>query len=119
MSVKVEFDDLSEMIRVLGEADKLRNDLRNMSDRLYDAQEEVRRLRLDATNSMPAPSAFPSVETKRESIKELIVGCQGDQKIAMIKATRLLTGLGLKEAKDLVEAHYVYRPRCDHKATGS
>lgn len=49
-----------------------------------------------------APEAAPAAEEKTEFNVELTV--IGDKKIQVIKVVRELTGLGLKEAKDLVEA---------------
>jgi len=47
-------------------------------------------------------AAAPAVEEKTEFNVVLISG--GDKKINVIKEVRAITGLGLKEAKDLVEA---------------
>jgi large subunit ribosomal protein L7/L12 len=49
----------------------------------------------------PAAAAAP-VEEKTEF--NVILAAIGDKKIEVIKEVRALTGLGLKEAKDLVEA---------------
>jgi len=55
--------------------------------------------------AMAAPAAggaaAEAVEEKTEF--DVILKSQGDKKIAVIKAVRAATGLGLKEAKDLVE----------------
>ncbi len=50
----------------------------------------------------PAAAAAAPVEEKTEFSVFLISG--GDKKINVIKEVRTITGLGLKEAKDLVEA---------------
>jgi large subunit ribosomal protein L7/L12 len=50
----------------------------------------------------PAAAAGPAVEAQTEFTVFLKSG--GDKKINVIKEVRALTGLGLKEAKDLVEA---------------
>ena len=49
----------------------------------------------------PAAAAAP-VEEKTEFT--VVLAAVGDKKIEVIKEVRALTGLGLKEAKDLVEA---------------
>ncbi|MDZ4746474.1 MAG: 50S ribosomal protein L7/L12 [bacterium] len=49
----------------------------------------------------PAAGAAPAVEEKTEFDVELTEG--GAQKLNVIKVVREITGLGLKEAKDLVE----------------
>lgn len=48
------------------------------------------------------PVAAEAVEEKTEF--EVILKSFGENKVAVIKEVRALTGLGLKEAKDLVEA---------------
>jgi large subunit ribosomal protein L7/L12 len=47
-------------------------------------------------------AAAPAVEEKSEF--SLFLASAGDKKINVIKEVRAITGLGLKEAKDLVEA---------------
>src|SRR6201987_2098627 len=49
----------------------------------------------------PAGAAAPAAEEKTEF--NVILAAIGDKKIEVIKEVRALTGLGLKEAKDLVE----------------
>jgi large subunit ribosomal protein L7/L12 len=49
----------------------------------------------------PAGAAAPAAEEKTEF--NVILAAVGDKKIEVIKEVRALTGLGLKEAKDLVE----------------
>ena len=53
-----------------------------------------------------APAAGDSAEAagEEQSEFEVVLAGAGDNKIAVIKAVRAITGLGLKEAKDLVEA---------------
>ena len=49
----------------------------------------------------PAPAAAEPVEEKTEF--DVVLTDAGEKKINVIKVVRELTGLGLKEAKDLVE----------------
>ncbi|MGH6771457.1 MAG: 50S ribosomal protein L7/L12 [Xanthobacteraceae bacterium] len=49
----------------------------------------------------PAAAAAPVAEEKTEF--NVILAATGEKKIEVIKEVRALTGLGLKEAKDLVE----------------
>jgi large subunit ribosomal protein L7/L12 len=49
----------------------------------------------------PAAAAAPAAEEKTEF--DVILTDAGDKKINVIKEVRAITGLGLKEAKDLVE----------------
>ena len=50
----------------------------------------------------PAGAAAPAVEEQTEFT--VMLAAAGDKKIEVIKEVRAITGLGLKEAKDLVEA---------------
>jgi large subunit ribosomal protein L7/L12 len=55
-----------------------------------------------AAVAVAAPVAAAAVEEKTEFT--VVLAKIGDNKINVIKAVREITGLGLKEAKDLVEA---------------
>ena len=50
-----------------------------------------------------AGAAAPAAEAKT-TFDVILLSAPADKKIAVIKAIREITGLGLKEAKDLVEA---------------
>jgi|SRR5687768_2849393 large subunit ribosomal protein L7/L12 len=50
----------------------------------------------------PAAGAVAAVEEQTEF--DVILKAAGEKKVEVIKAVRAITGLGLKEAKDLVEA---------------
>ncbi len=52
----------------------------------------------------PAQAAAPAEAVEEKSTFDLVLTGFGDKKIQVIKEVRALTGLGLKEAKDLVEA---------------
>ncbi len=52
--------------------------------------------------AVAAGAAAPAAEEKTEF--DVILASFGDKKLDVIKAVRELTGLGLKDAKDLVEA---------------
>jgi large subunit ribosomal protein L7/L12 len=54
-----------------------------------------------AVAAAPVAAAAAPVEEQTEFTVELVDG--GDKKINVIKEVRAITGLGLKEAKDLVE----------------
>jgi large subunit ribosomal protein L7/L12 len=51
--------------------------------------------------AMPGAAAAPAAEAKTEF--NVVLAAAGDKKIEVIKEVRAITGLGLKEAKDLVE----------------
>ena len=53
----------------------------------------------------PAAGAAPAgVETEEKSIFNIVLAGVGEKKIEVIKVVRDITGKGLKEAKDLVDA---------------
>ncbi|MEL7544261.1 MAG: 50S ribosomal protein L7/L12 [Pseudomonadota bacterium] len=55
--------------------------------------------------AMAAPGAGGAAEAAEEKTEfDVILAAAGDKKINVIKEVRAITGLGLKEAKDLVEA---------------
>jgi|SRR5512143_1240158 len=55
-----------------------------------------------AAGPMVAAGAAPAAEVEKEDFTVVLTG-SGDKKIQVIKVVRELTGLGLKEAKDLVD----------------
>ena len=62
---------------------------------------EVRRQRRRPRGRWPPAAAAAVVEEKDEF--DVVLTAAGDKKIQVIKEVRAITGLGLKEAKDLVE----------------
>jgi len=52
----------------------------------------------------PAASGSPAAAAEEKTEFNVVLAKVGDNKINVIKVVRELTGLGLKEAKDLVEA---------------
>jgi large subunit ribosomal protein L7/L12 len=55
-----------------------------------------------AAGGAAAPAAEAAAEEKTE-FNVILAGYEADKKIQVIKVVRAITGLGLKEAKDLVE----------------
>ena len=51
----------------------------------------------------PAAGAAPVVEEEEQTEFDVILKAAGEKKINVIKVVRAITGLGLKEAKDLVD----------------
>ena len=49
------------------------------------------------------PAAGPAAAAEEQTEFTVILAAAGDKKIEVIKEVRAITGLGLKEAKDLVE----------------
>jgi large subunit ribosomal protein L7/L12 len=73
---------------------------------LSDYLEQVHGIKAAAAGAvmMAAPSGGPAAEAKPEKTEfDLVLEGYGDKKIGVIKEVRAVTGLGLKEAKDLVE----------------
>ncbi len=57
-----------------------------------------------AVAAAPAAGGAPAAEAEEEKTAfDVVLTSFGDQKIQVIKVVRALTGLGLKEAKDVVE----------------
>lgn len=56
-----------------------------------------------AVAAAPAAGAAPAEAVEEQSEFDVILAGAGDKKINVIKVVRELTGLGLKEAKDLVD----------------
>jgi large subunit ribosomal protein L7/L12 len=53
---------------------------------------------------MAGPAAGPAEAAEEKTEFDVILASAGEKKINVIKEVRAITGLGLKEAKDLVEA---------------
>ncbi|HEX4889866.1 MAG TPA: 50S ribosomal protein L7/L12 [Alphaproteobacteria bacterium] len=54
--------------------------------------------------AVAAAAAAPAAAVEEQTEFTVILAAAGDKKINVIKEVRTITGLGLKEAKDLVEA---------------
>ncbi len=57
-----------------------------------------------AVAAAPAAGAAPAAEDPDAEVSVVLASFPADKKIAVLKEVRTITGLGLKEAKDLVEA---------------
>src|SRR5690349_7068666 len=91
--------------------DQVKDFLKNMS--LMDAAALVKELESELGVSAAAPVAIaaggpaaggaaPAAVAEKEDFTVVLTGA-GDKKIQVIKVVREITGLGLKEAKDLVD----------------
>jgi large subunit ribosomal protein L7/L12 len=91
--------------------EQVKDFLKNMS--LMDAAALVKELETElgvsaaapvavAAAGVPAAGAAPAAAAEKEDFNVVLTG-SGDKKIQVIKVVRELTGLGLKEAKDLVD----------------
>jgi large subunit ribosomal protein L7/L12 len=56
-----------------------------------------------AAAAAPAAGAADAAPAEEQTQFDVVLAAFGDQKIQVIKVVRALTGLGLKEAKDVVE----------------
>jgi large subunit ribosomal protein L7/L12 len=56
-----------------------------------------------AVAAAPGGAAAPAAAAEEKTEFTVVLAAVGDKKIEVIKEVRALTGLGLKEAKDLVE----------------
>ncbi len=67
--------------------------------------EEIWGVSAAAPVAVAAAGAAPAAEVAEEKVEfEIVLASIGDKKINVIKEVRAMTGLGLKEAKDLVES---------------
>jgi len=89
--------------------DQVKDYLKNLS--LIDAAALVKELEAElgvsaaapvAAAAAPAAGAAAAAAPEKEEFNVVLTG-SGDKKIQVIKVVRELTGLGLKEAKDLVD----------------
>jgi len=69
---------------------------------LISAMEE--KFGVSAAAATVAVAAGPAAAAEEQTEFDVILSSVGDKKVNVIKAVREITGLGLKEAKDLVEA---------------
>ena len=54
--------------------------------------------------AMPAAGGGEAADEDEQTEFDVILSAAGDKKIAVIKVVRELTGLGLKDAKDMVDS---------------
>lgn len=70
---------------------------------LISAMEEKFGVSAAAAVAVAAPAAGPAAVVEEQTEFDVILTSFGENKVGVIKVVRALTGLGLKEAKDLVE----------------
>jgi len=71
---------------------------------LIKAMEEKFDVSAAAAVAVAAPAAGGDAAEAEKDEFDVILSSFGDKKVGVIKAVRAITGLGLKEAKDLVES---------------
>jgi large subunit ribosomal protein L7/L12 len=70
---------------------------------LVEAMEEKFGVSAAAAVAVAAPAASEAAVVEEKTEFDLILKAAGEKKVNVIKVVRSLTGLGLKEAKDLVD----------------
>lgn len=70
---------------------------------LISAMEEKFGVSAAAAVAVAAPAAGPAAVVEEQTEFDVVLTGFGENKVGVIKVVRALTGLGLKEAKDLVE----------------
>jgi large subunit ribosomal protein L7/L12 len=71
---------------------------------LVSAMEEKFAVSAAAAAAAPVAAAADAGAAEEQSEFDVVLTSFGEKKVAVIKAVRGITGLGLKEAKDMVEA---------------
>ena len=71
---------------------------------LVSAMEEKFGVSAAAVASAPVAAAEAGAAVEEQTEFDVVLTSFGEKKVAVIKAVRSITGLGLKEAKDLVES---------------
>lgn len=71
---------------------------------LISAMEDKFGVTAAAAVAAPAAAGEAAAAVEEQTEFDVILASMGDKKVNVIKAVRAITGLGLKEAKDLVES---------------
>lgn len=71
---------------------------------LVEAMEEKFGVSAAAAVAVAAPAAAAAAVVEEQTEFDVILAAAGEKKVNVIKVVRELTGLGLKEAKDLVDS---------------
>ena len=92
-------DNVEKAMEIIGKLTLL-----EMADLVKNLEEEFGVTAAAPMAAMPMAGAAPAAEAAEEKTEfDVVLISQGDKKIQVIKEVRAITGLGLKEAKDLVE----------------
>ena len=76
----------------------------DLVDLISDIEEKFGVTAAAAVAAAPAEAAGGDAEAAEEKDSfDVVLNAAGDQKVQVIKAVRAITGLGLKEAKDMVD----------------
>ncbi len=75
----------------------------DLSELIKDMEEKFVVSAAAATTAVAAVASVPATATAEKTEFTVMLTAAGEQKVNVIKAVREITGLGLKEAKDLVD----------------
>lgn len=75
----------------------------DLSELIKDMEEKFGVSAAAATTAVAAVASAPATATAEKTEFTVMLTAAGEQKVNVIKAVREITGLGLKEAKDLVD----------------
>ena len=75
----------------------------DLVDLISDIEEKFGVTAAAAVAAAPAAASGDAPVAEEKDAFDVVLNAAGDQKVQVIKAVRALTGLGLKEAKDMVD----------------
>jgi len=75
-----------------------------LSDLINDMEEKFGVSAAAVAVAAPAAAAADADDAEEQTEFDVVLSSFGEKKVPVIKAVRAMTGLGLKEAKDLVES---------------
>ena len=75
----------------------------DLVDLISDIEEKFGVTAAAAVAAAPAAAGGDAAAAEEKDAFDVVLNAAGDQKVQVIKAVRAITGLGLKEAKDMVD----------------
>ena len=75
----------------------------DLVDLISDIEEKFGVTAAAAVSAAPAAGGGDAPAAEEKDSFDVVLSATGDQKVQVIKAVRAITGLGLKEAKDMVD----------------
>ena len=75
----------------------------DLVDLISDIEEKFGVTAAAAVAAAPAAASGEATAAEEKDAFDVVLNAAGDQKVQVIKAVRAITGLGLKEAKDMVD----------------
>jgi ribosomal protein L7/L12 len=99
VTITCEVSDIKEFVQDRVDQAERIGTLQSKADRVYDMEDNLRNAKDELAKAI-RPQPIPVRPTQ---VTALILAVRDGQKITAVKEVRSMTGLGLKEAKDLVE----------------